>query len=216
MKKIFATILTASLMFVGINASAQVLVGAGYISSTLSGQYNGNAQDPQDANGFYVGGSFNIPLSGDFGVAPGAYFSLLTKTDTGAGSLFGVSYSGKSTFTEMALNIPVMANYSYALNRDTKFFAYAGPTFQLGLSSKTKSNSEAGSGTVTINSDSDHYADGDFNKFNLYLGGGLGAQVAKFMFVIGYDYGILNLYAGDTDNTFYHRANLHLGVGYAF
>lgn len=214
MKKFFATILAASMMFAGINASAQILVGAGYINSELSGQYNGNKVDPENSNGFYAGASFNLPLSGDFGIAPGAYFSLITKTSAGGGSVLGVSYSGKSTFTEMALNIPVLANYTYALNNDTKFFAYAGPTFQLGLQSQTASEGNiAGVGGSGI---SDHYADGDYNKFNLYLGGGFGAQIAKFLIVLGYDYGILNVYAGDTDNTAYHRANLHMGVGYAF
>lgn len=214
MKKFFATILAASMMFAGINASAQILVGAGYINSELSGQYNGNKVDPENSNGFYAGASFNLPLSGDFGIAPGAYFSLITNTQSGGGSLFGVSYSGKSTFTEMALNVPVMANYTYALNHDTKFFAYAGPTFQLGLQSKT--DYAGGIGSAGLSGTGDHYADGDYNKFNLYLGGGFGAQIAKFLIVLGYDYGILNIYAGNTDNTFYHRANLHMGVGYAF
>ena len=214
MKKIFATILAASLMLVATEAFAQIHVGAGYVSSTLSGQYKGNAQDPEASNGFYAGGSFNIPLSGDLGVAPGIYFSLITKTDSDGGSAFGVSYSGKSTFTEMAINVPVMANYKYALSGDTKFFAYAGPTFQLGLSSKTYV--EAGLGSFGYSGTGDHYADGDYNKFNLYLGGGIGAEVAKFMIILGYDYGVLNLYAGDTENTAYHRSNLHIGVGYAF
>lgn len=212
MKKILAIVLAAAL-FAGTNAFAQLYPGAGYINSTLSGQYNGNAQDPVNSNGFYAGASFNVALPGGLAVAPGLYASLITNTSEGGVSLFGLSQNSKSTFTEIALNVPVMANYTYALNRDAKVFAYAGPTFQLGLSSKTHTDA---SGVVSGSRDTDHYADGDFNKFNIYVGGGVGAEFAKILVVIGYDYGLMNLYAGSTDNTYYHRANLHIGVGYAF
>ena len=80
MKKIIATILAASLMLVATEAFAQIHVGAGYVSSTLSGQYKGNAQDPEASNGFYAGGSFNIPLSvatPNLVVADGLCVSLL-------------------------------------------------------------------------------------------------------------------------------------------
>ena len=212
MKKILAIVLAAAL-FAGTNAFAQLYPGAGYINSTLSGQYNGNAQDPVNSNGFYAGASFNVALPGGLAVAPGLYASLITNTSEGGVSLFGVSQNSKSTFTEIALNVPVLANYTYALNRDAKVFAYAGPTFQLGLSSKTHTDA---SGVISGSSDTDHYADGDFNKFNVYVGGGVGAEFAKILVTVGYDYGLMNLYAGSTDNTYYHRANLHIGVGYAF
>ena len=216
MKKIFAIVLAAAL-FAGTNAFAQLYPGVGYINSTLSGQYNGNAVDPVNSNGFYAGASFNVALTGGLAVAPGLYASLITNTSEGgvSGNLFGytLSQSSKSTFTEIALNVPIMANYTYALNRDSKVFAFAGPTFQLGLSSKTHT---VDTGVLNAESDADHYADGDFNKFNIYVGGGVGAEFAKIVITLGYDYGLMNLYAGSTENTYYHRANLHLGVGYAF
>ena len=212
MKKIIAIVLAAAL-FAGTNAFAQLYPGAGYINSTLSGQFNGNAQDPVNSNGFYAGASNNVARPGGLAVAPGLYASLITNTSEGGVSLFGVSQNSKSTFTEIALNVPVLANYTYALNRDAKVFAYAGPTFQLGLSSKTVTEN---SGVVSGTSTSDHYADGDFKKFNVYVGGGVGAEFAKILVTVGYDYGLMNLYAGSTDNTYYHRANLHIGVGYAF
>jgi hypothetical protein len=218
MKKIFAIVLAAAL-FAGTNAFAQIYPGAGYINSTLSGQYNGNAITPEQSNGFYAGASYNVGLSGGLSVAPGLYFSMITNTQEGSGGVSGIAtVNSKTVFTEMALNVPVMANYSYALTRDAKVFAYAGPTFQLGLSSKAVNNTNADTviGSGSSNSTKDYYADGDYNKFNVYVGGGIGAEFAKILIVLGYDYGVLNLYAGSTENTYYHRANLHLGVGYAF
>ncbi|MBO7069861.1 MAG: PorT family protein [Bacteroidales bacterium] len=218
MKKIIA-IAFAALVLAGTNAFAQLYPGLGYINSTFSGQYNGNAIDPEISNGVYAGASFNVALPGGLAVAPGLYASYLTNTTEGSGGISGIAtVNSKTVFTEIALNAPVMVNYTYALNRDAKVFAYAGPTFQLGLSSKSVNNTKADTaiGSGSSNSTKDYYADGDYNKFNIYLGGGVGAEFAKVLVTIGYDYGLMNLYAGSTENTNYHRANLHIGVGYAF
>lgn len=218
MKKFFAIVLAAAL-FAGTNAFAQLYPGVGYINSTLSGQFNGNAQDPENSNGFYAGASFNVPVASGLGVAPGLYASYITNTKEGSASLGGIaSGNSKTVFTEIALNVPVMANYTYALNRDAKVFAFAGPTFQLGLSSKavTNSNAEVLGVSGSSNSTKDYYADGDYKKFNVYVGGGVGAEFAKIVITLGYDYGLMNLYGGTTDNTYYKRSNLHIGVGYAF
>lgn len=214
MKKIIAAVFAAALMLAGTNAFAQISVGAGYINSNLTGQFNGNKQDPQNSNGFFAGASYNVGVASGLSVAPGAYFSLLTDTSEGGVSIFGVTQNSKSTFTEMALNFPIMANYAYQLSRDAKVFAFAGPTFQLGLSSKSVTEA---SGVISGTGTTDYY-DSDsptYNRFNIYVGGGVGAQFGKIIVNVGYNYGLMNLYAGSTDNTFYHRANLHIGVSYA-
>lgn len=214
MKKIIALVFAAAL-FAGTNAYAQLSAGAGYINSNLSGRYNGNKQDPQNSNGFYAGASYNVPVASGLCVAPGAYFSMLTNTSESGVSVLGISQNSKSTFTEMALNVPLLFNYGVNLASDAKVFAFAGPTFQFGLSSKVVTDA---SGVVSGTSTTDYY-DADsptFNRFNIYAGGGIGAEFAKFIITVGYDYGLMNLYAGSTDDTEYHRANLHVGVNYAF
>ena len=219
MKKIIAAVFAAALMLAGTNAFAQISVGAGYINSNLSGQYNGNKIDPQNTNGFYVGGSYNVGVASGLSVAPGVYFSMLAKvTEDGAslnlGGLGTIAQNAKSTFTEMAVNVPVMANYAYELTRDAKVFAFAGPTFQFGLSSQVKTDNSG----VLSNTNITNYYDSDspyYNRFNIYVGGGIGAQFGKIIVNVGYNYGLMNLYAGSTDNTNYHRANLTIGVSYA-
>lgn len=214
MKKIIAAVFAAALLFAGTNAFAQISVGAGYINSNLSGQFNGNKQDPVNSNGFYVGGSYNVGVGSGLSVAPGAYFSLLSNTSESGVTILGVSQSAKSTFTEMAVNVPVTASYAYQLSRDAKVFAFAGPTFQFGLSSKSVTEA---SGVVSRTGTTDYY-DSDsptYNRFNIYVGGGIGAQFGKIIVNVGYNYGLMNLYAGSTDNTNYHRANLNIGVSYA-
>ena len=218
MKKFFAIVLAAAL-FAGTNAFAQLYPGVGYLNSTLSGQYNGSAIDPEISNGFYAGASFNVPVASGLAVAPGLYASLITNTQEGAGGLSGIATANsKTVFTEIALNVPVMANYTYALNRDSKVFAFAGPTFQLGLSSKAVNHTDVNTviGSGSSDSTKDYYADGDFKKFNIYVGGGIGAEFAKVVITLGYHYGLMNLYGGTTEDTNYNRSNLQIGVGYAF
>ena len=73
MKKILSTLLAASLMLLGTQASAQGSINAGYLNSTQSFKNS----DSVNSNGAYVGASYNIGIAGGFGVAPGIYYSLI-------------------------------------------------------------------------------------------------------------------------------------------
>ena len=209
MKKIFSTVLASVMMLAGTSAFAQISVGAGYINSTLSGK----SSSPTISNGFYAGASFDMPLPmKGLTFTPGAYLSLITGGTQGTLSVFGLNLlSGKTTFSELALNVPAMLNYGYKLSGKSKVFAYAGPTFQLGLLSRTAGEA---SGIFSNSGVRDHYSSGDFNRFNVYLGGGLGLEYSRIQFIIGYDYGLLNLYTGSGDSVI-NRANLHIGLGFA-
>ena len=203
MKKFFSTILVASLMLLGTTAFAQMSVNAGYLNSSLSDK---NAS--LNANGAYAGISFNLPIAGGLAIAPGVYYSMITSKNEGA---IGTFYKKTGTFMEHAVNVPVYLNYGFGLSRDTKVFLYGGPTLQYGLASTVKNNRNAG-GVVEINTETDNYKDPDFNRFNVYLGGGLGFQASAILVTVGYDYGMMPQYKEGTS----HRSNLKLGVGFAF
>ena len=141
MKKIFSTILTASLMLFGIQAFAQSSVNAGYLNSTQSFANS----ESINSNGAYVGLSYNLPLAGGLSVAPGVYYSFITNSSGGSGTILGVPVTASSTFAEHAVNIPLYLNYGIALARDAKFMIYAGPTAQYGLASTTKLKGGVGS-----------------------------------------------------------------------
>ena len=205
MKKIFSILLAASLMLLGTQAFAQMSVNAGYLNSTLT---TSNTSD--NANGAYAGVSFNIPLSGGLGIAPGVYYSMLTSKETAS---LGSIISGSGTFMEHAVNVPVYLNYGIDLARDTKVFLFGGPTLQYGLASTVKydANVAGVSGSTTH----DNYKNENFNRMNVYLGGGMGFQVSALQITVGYDYGMMNQYKGD-NATKCHRSNLKLGVGFVF
>lgn len=205
MKKIFSTLLAASLMLLGTQAFAQMSVNAGYLNSTLATK---NTKD--NANGFYAGVSFNIPIAGAFGVAPGVYYSLLTSKETAS---IGSIISGSGTFTEHAINVPVYLNYGINIARDTKVFLFGGPTLQYGLASNVRYDAQVAgvSGSNTVS----NYDSPDFNRMNVYLGGGLGFQAGAFQVTVGYDYGMMNQYKGDNAINC-HRSNLKIGAGFVF
>lgn len=197
MKKIFSTLLAASLMLLGTQAFAQMSVNGGYINSTLA-----TKNTKSGASGAYAGVSFNVPLSGAFSIAPGVYYSGLFSKNT---ELFGF---GTGSFQEHAINVPVYLNFGFEIARDTKFIIYGGPTAQYGLASSVKH--EVGNVNATV----DNYKDTDFNRFNVYLGGGVGFQAGAIQITVGYDYGMMNQYK-NTDVAC-HRSNIKIGAGFVF
>lgn len=206
MKKFFTTLLAASMMLLGTQAFAQISVNAGYLNSSIKVGNN----DPSNANGAFAGVSFNVPLVGGLALAPGVYYSMITSKNT---ANLGSIASGSGTFMEHAINVPAYLNYNIALNRDTKFFIFGGPTFQYGLASTIKYDVDVlgyKAGTTVNN-----YSDEDYNRMNLYLGGGIGLNAGGYMITLGYDYGMMNQYKGDNAPNA-HRSNLKIGVGYNF
>ena len=213
MKNVFSILLAASLMLLGTQAFAQMSVNAGYLNSTQS--FKDSNTKSINSNGAYAGVSFNIPLAGAFGVAPGLYYSMITNKSEASGRIpfLDIPISGASTFMEHAINVPVYFNYGMDLARDTNVFIYAGPTAQYGIASTSKGEVGIGSGggSKTYN----NYDDENYNRFNVYLGGGIGFQVYAIQITVGYDYGMMNLYTGDSA-TKTHRSNLKLGLGFVF
>lgn len=211
MKKTISTILAASLMLIGSQAFAQMSVNAGYLNSTQS--FKDANTKSINANGAFVGVSYNIPVAGALGFAPGVYYSLIANKSGGSGTVLGTSVSASSSFMEHALNAPLYLNYGIDLAGDSKVFVYGGPTLQFGLASTTKLS--GGVGESTADRTYNNYDNKNYSRFNVYLGGGVGFQLSAFQITLGYDYGMLNLYKGE-NATRTHRSNLKVGIGYVF
>ena len=216
MKKFIA--IAAALVLFGTQAFAQFSVGAGYINSTQSGKYKdiqGNWQKNKntiDLNGAYVGANYTIDL-GDLvnglGITPGVYFTLLAGKDKDITTL---------SYTDVAANVPININYGFDLTGAFKLFAYAGPIFQLGII-RTGVDSSANPKT-TVNYYKDQTVAGvvvgkAHNRFNIYLGGGLGFEVNdQIQVILGYNHSLMNLY--QEENAKAARSQITVGVGYKF
>lgn len=212
MKKILTTILAASMMLLGTTAFAQVSVGAGYVNSTMKTTVGGNSSN-LPYNGFYVGGDYTIAEGVGFGVSVGAYYSYLTATSSASTSIFGINIGASSKVEEMYLDVPVNFNYSVDLTPSMRGFVYAGPAFSFGLSSTTQINASVG-GYSGGSGKQDLYADGNYGRFDILLGGGVGLDFGRLRFTVGYDLGMLNRVS--SDNYTQKRNVLHAGIGFLF
>ena len=182
MKKTLTVLLAAAALLAGVNANAQVSLGAGYLNITQSfGSSNANG------NGAYAGVSFNIPIAGGLAIAPGVYYSLANyKSEAVLGLV-------KGTTTEHAINVPLNLNFGYNLARDMRAFIFGGPTFQYGIASQTKQDLAGAVNTTTDNYKSDYN-----QRFVIYAGGGLGMDIAnKFQVTVGYDHTVTNMVKSD-------------------
>jgi len=113
MKKIISL---AAALVISVSAFAQFQVGAGYLNQQFVTKDVGTS----NANGFYAGVSYNIPLSflDGLGFAPGVYY--------GFGAFKDVDSKLHS------INIPVLATFTWDLGVGNLFFDL-GPEFAIGL-----------------------------------------------------------------------------------
>ena len=201
MKKIFATLLAASLMLLGTQTFAQIAVGGGYMNATEKATV-GSFTDKLDLNGIYAGASARFGLDDvvyGLGLAPGAYLDFLFGKD------------GQDKHRDIALQIPINVTYSYELADDFKVFGFGGPALHLGLVKKDVYKS--GGQTTSSNYYSKDYGDA-LSRFNLLLGLGAGFEVMeKIQVVVGADFGLLNLYQG-SGATYKRPTQIKIGINY--
>ena len=209
MKKVLMTL--ALVAVAATSAFAQISVGAGYLANTQKSSYTSGSTTTTNttpSSGFYAGADYTIDLGQGLGVVAGLKGEFLTRTTTT--TILGVS--GTTKTTELYLAVPVLFNYSYALGNDLKLFAFAGPSFAFGLSSKGKFTNNIND-DVTI---TDNYGDdSNYGRMNLFLGAGVGVDVMNTVRIkAGYDIGLLN--RSSADNTKVNDAQWYVGVAYLF
>lgn len=176
MKKVFA--IAAALMLLGTTAFAQSF-GAGYVQSTQ--KFNKTAST---ANGFYAGFGYTAEILPFLSLNPGIYYEFLTSSSNT--SLFGYNISSAKT-TEHYVNVPLHLSLDLKLAPSFKMFVYGGPTANIGIASSTKG--ELLGATKKYN----NYEDDDYSRFDIMLGGGIGAEIAqRIRLTVGYDFGMLN------------------------
>ena len=202
MKKVFA--IAAALLLMGTTAFAQSF-GAGYVQSTQ--KYNNTSST---ANGFYAGVGYSAEIMPGLSLNPGLYYEFLSSTS--AGSLWFVS--GESKTQEHYVNVPLHLSFAYSFAPTFKMFVYAGPTANVGIASTTKSTLAIG-GASTTTEPSNNYKSGDYSRFDIMLGGGVGVELMKkFRLTVGYDMGMLDRH--NSDNVDLKRNRLTAGAALVF
>ncbi len=212
MKKFFTAVLAGAMMLIGTSAFAQASLGAGYVYGKTNIDVNIlsilTSEVDASLNGFYLGGSYNIPVgTSGLGIAPGLYFSYLTKDNADLAVAEG-------DLTETYFTAPIDLNLGVPVGDGLRFIVFGGPTLSYGLTSKV---------AVPVSGDSKHtydIYDGElsnwtkYKNFDVMVGGGVGLDFENMVrFTVGYDYGLLNR-GGSTVNV--HRQQLHAGVAFLF
>lgn len=218
MKKVLLIVVS---LLIGMQAHAQLVVGAGYLHN-IENTKNKEGKaigDAEHLNGFYLGASYNLAFGQHFGVAPGLYLDMLFQSNNiyDATVIQGVTGSASSNYTEVALNLPVNLNCQFEVGSNASVFAFAGPTFQLGLMARSTFNASASIGPIhgSTSDDYDHYGDkGDTNRFNILFGGGVGVQIGDIQFLLGYDHTLLN--ASKLESHTMGRHQIKAGINFAF
>lgn len=223
MKKLFATVLAATLLLLGTQGHAQLVTGAGYLRATdtvKSNSSSGNVST-EAMNGFYLGASYNIPIVGILGVAPGFYVDMLFQHKDSNGGSSILNYSSASRYTEVDLNIPINLNIKFNVGGNAGIFFYGGPVFQYAVMARSTFNDAVSILGQNISGGSSYnHLDpekGDTNPFNIYLGGGAGFQLGDLQIMAGYDYSMLNCLNTKNYSGFDgRRGNLKVGINFAF
>jgi len=212
MKKIITTLLAASMMLAGTSVFAQNLaVEAGFgLSSTRFNYTLGSTT--ADLYGGTLGLSYEIPVvEGTIGFAPGIQVGYFTGGDVNLP--FNL---GKASFNESYLAVPLDLNLHLPISEDMKFLIVAGPTLDLGLTSRAKLKDTSAEYDIYDGALGDMTK---YNRFDVLIGGGLGLDVMDAVrFTVRYDYGLINRNGGNLTSGFLkvHRSQLKLGVGFLF
>lgn len=215
MKKIVILLSAALMLLAGTSAFAQMSVGAGYVNSVdLTKLGKDQSSKHTGGSGFYAGITYTLPLASAINFNPGVYYEFLSAEVKAGDSLFSIS--GRET--EHYLNVPLTFSIGADLSRDIRFFAYAGPTLNLGIASSTRlSASSPVAGLKVDGGVVNNYDGNDYGRFDIMLGGGVGLEFRNsFRVSVGYDFGMLNRYTGNTTGYAQHRNRLTAGLAYLF
>ena len=217
MKRFFSVIILAALIAAaGTDAFAQFGVNVSYMNSNTWTRSNAGGEPAKmNTNGFAVGIDHNIRIVGNIlSIQPGIYYQHLLKSEDIA-EISGLA--ARDTYMENYLAIPVYLKVGFNIlpKNILRLYVFAGPTFEVGLmaSNKIKSSSEE------FNSLAENYfqtdGQGQYGRFDIMLGGGVGLQVVRFLDIkVGYDYGLVNRLKGTlAENATANRGQFYVGVG---
>lgn len=229
MKRIFATVLAASMMLAGTSAFAQISVGAGYLGSfqKLSAT-NIDISKSVYMNGLYAGLENTFQFDANMGMSVGAYYVYSAAS---ASSMYEtlelIDGFVKGRLDEHFINIPINLMIGADLQDGLRAFVFAGPTVSCGLSSKVKANVLD---IVKFNA-SDNYKHEYFERFDLLFGAGVGMDINSTIRIkAGFDYGLFNrigdglnikdaqgnVKVASSEKATLNRSQITVGVSYLF
>ena len=206
MKKV---LLIVAALLVGMQAQAQIVADGGYFHAFERGN---TPYTSPDQDGLFLGARYNIDLDDwmdGLSFIPGLNLSALKGK-----VLLANMVLPRTTTREIAINLPIHLKYQYEFMSNFSAYGFLGPTLQLGLLNNIVDKND--NSTLRYNM----YKENKLGvptrtPFNLYLGLGVGVEVAERILVnAAFDFGVLNLTTGQNQKL--HRNVLKIGIGYIF
>ena len=192
MKKPLFLLIAAALMAVGVNASAQVSIGAGPATRL----YFEKGQNVDYTYGVQLSFEDSKRFTDVLGYSAGVDFGTYGRKNF---------YSEVSGLSEIYVDIPVRMQFYIPFSEDFQLYFFGGVVPSLCVSSIIKSESDK------VNRFETGY---NYSRYDVLAGGGLGMELNEtFRFSVGYDHGLLDRYK---DEKVLHVAAVKLTFSVAF
>jgi len=201
---------------------AQTTPSFGVKAGVLSSGFRGDAVDnfknilnftngritTKDYTGFFAGGYSNIPVSENFSIEPGIYYSLKGYELDGALNVKGLDFLGanaKAVLQSQYVDIPVLLKGNFG-----GFQIFAGPQISYLASANLKTTAGV-LGINLLNKTMD--ATSQFNRWDAAVTGGIGYQFSNGMNIsASYDYGLSRADANQSVNAYHNAIKLGIGI----
>jgi hypothetical protein len=160
----------------------------------------------------WISGDFDKSLGAKAGMNIGGVLGLRVSDATPVFLESGLYFAmqgakdGKKEVNLNYLEIPLLIKYGVQVTDDIALLPYLGPTFGLGIAGKTKYPGEGSVGSFS--------SDGDFNRPDVGIKFGCGAEYNKLYLETGLKFGVTNIL--DDDNDAAHNGAWYLNFGVNF
>lgn len=211
-KQILFLLLTASVVAASAQTGRFGITAGATFSSTVS-KVEDETEDSETKPGFTVGLTGDLPLTENFSVRPGLYFTQ--KGGKAEGTYGGFSGESKTTFNY----IEVPLNFVYnAPAGSGKFFIGLGPAIAYGIGGKTEYKFSAGGynqeGEENVNFGNNEDED-DLKPFEVSGNILAGYELANGVFIsANYNLGLSNLVINGNDNNSAKNRYFGIRLGY--
>ncbi|MEO9147374.1 MAG: porin family protein [Ginsengibacter sp.] len=193
---------------------------AGIISSGIRGDASGNFNQlidktngylqTSDRTGFFAGVNTNIPITENFSIEPGLYYTQKGYDLTGNLDIKGIEFLGvkaKAALQTQYIDVPVLFKGNFG-----GLQIFAGPQ----VSYLAQANLKTTAGVLGINIlNKSIDASGQFNRWDAALTAGVGYQFANGINIMAaYDYGIMKMDANQNVNAFNRAIKVGIGINF--
>lgn len=163
-----------------------------------------------DRSGFFAGGNANIPVTENFSIEPGIYYTQKgydLKGDFGIKGIEFLGASAKAALQTQYIDMPVLLKGNF-----NGFQVFVGP--QVSYLARADLKTTAGVlGVNLLNKTID--ATDQFNRWDAAVTGGVGYQLTNGLNIMAsYDYGLMKVDANKSANAFNRAIKVGIGVNF--